>query len=364
MQHFFDLQKEWRTDLNPNGVLRRRQFYQSLRRHGKIGFDAAYLMVLHQLDKVSFRYAYPFRAQLKMVSAIATTTPLGLLRYALDGSDSAIGEHTRFEAIRNFDLTRFLFDVEHEDPDEVVRSDLEEVIRLFTKHLFVAGSVDVYVKSNHNPDKHYHVCDLEFSPEPFENPINGTTQYTRLICRSVKGGDFAMLDHRPKDAWGTVFKIFSQHFRQKPEPSIVKDRRGISFIVRNEEQAYSMGMRLRQIIESEGGHIYTFTHNFNTNAPVDHTNVCSSQGFRTLKIEFRLWNSDFEIQILTVQGHLTREFATDDVNHEMYRLNQSLRYYLPLIYPFEVYGIDWEDAGVVQRLRSLVTSRLGWKLVT
>lgn len=363
MQHFFDLQKEWGKEPNPEGVNRRRAFYSVLRKHEKIGFDAAYRMVLQQLDRVSFRYAYPFLAQLKMVSAIATTTPSGLLRYALDNSDSAIGEHTRFEAIRNFDLSRFLHDIEHTDPDEIVRRDLERVIELFTKHLFSVGSVDVYVKSFHDPAAHYHVRDLEFSNVAFSNPTNGTTQYRRLICRPVKGGDFAMLDHRPKDAWGTVFKIFAQHLRGKPEPSIVKDRRGISLIVRNEEEALTMGKRLQSIIENEGGHIYTHTNNFNSNTPVDVTNICSSHGFRALKIEFRLWNSEFEIQVLTVQGHLTREFATDDVNHEMYRLNQSLRYYLPLIFPTTVYEIDWESEEVVNRLRSLVTSRLGWKLV-
>lgn len=362
MQHFFDLQKEWSLPHNPDGVRRRRAFYSALRKHEVTSFNAQYLMVLLQLERVGFRYGYPFRDRLKMVSAIATTTPRGLLTHALVQDASVIGEHTRFEAIRNFDLSRFMYDVESEDPDEKVRGDLERVISFFTTHLFGTGSVDVYVKSEHDARAHYHVKDVQFLSEPFLDQSNGTTRHHRLICRPIKDGDFAMLDHRPKDAWSTVFKIFSQQARGKQNPGLVRDRRGICLIVRNEEEAVRMGARLQGMIEAEGGHVYSNAHNFNSESPVDTTNTCSSKGFRVLKVEFRLWASEFELQILTVQGHLTREFATDDVNHEMYRLNQSLKYYLPLIYPASIYGIDWSDEMVVARLRSLVTSRLGWKL--
>lgn len=362
MQHFFDLQQEWMMPTNHDGIVRRRAFYNTLRKPEVALFNAQHLMVLHQLDRVGFRYAYPFRDRLKMVSAIATTTPRGLLTHALTQDQSAIGEHTRFEAMRNFDLARFMYDVESEDPDEKVRADLERVIAFFTKHLFGSGSVDVYAKSEHDAGNNYHVSDVSFSQEPFSDVTNGTTRYHKLICRPIKEGDFAMLDHRPKDAWSTVFKIFSQRARGKENPGLVRDRRGICFIVRNEDEAIKMGMRLHGMLEHVGGHVYTHTHNFFTENPVDTSNVCSSKGFRALKIEFRLWASEFELQILTVQGHLTREYATDEVNHEMYRLHQSLRYYLPLIYPQTVYGVDWGDDSVVTRLRSLVTSRLGWKL--
>ena len=362
MQHFFDLKKEWLLAYNADGVRRRRAFYDALRKNERGLFTTQHLMVLHQLDRVGFRYAYPFRNQLKMVSAVATTTPSGLLTQALVQDVSVIGDHMRFEAIRNFDLSRFMYDIECNDPDEKVREDLERIISFFTKHLFGSGSVDVYVKSEHDPAAHYHVREVSFSQEPFENQSNGMTRYHKLICRPIKDGDFAMLDHRPKDAWSTVFKIFSQEARGKSNPGLVRDRRGLCFIVRDEEQAVLMGTRLQSMIESEGGHVYSNTHNFNGETPVDVTNVCSSKGFRALKIEFRLWASEFELQILTVQGHLTREYATDDVNHEMYRLNQSLRFYLPLIHPESVYGVDWSDERVVIHLRNIVTSRLGWKL--
>jgi hypothetical protein len=359
VQHFFDLKNEWLHAHHADGVRRRRAFYSALRMREQGLFNVQHLMVLH---RVGFRYAYPFRNALKIVSAVATTTPSGLLTLALAQDASVIGDHTRFEAIRDFDLSRFMYDIECHDPDERVRKDLERIISFFTKHLFGSGSVDVYVKSEHDPEAHYYVREVEFSEKLFENQSNGVTRYHKLICRPIKDGGFAMLDHRPKDAWSTVFKIFSQQARGKHNPGLVRDRRGLCFIVKDEEYAIQMGARLQSMIESEGGHIYSNTHNFTGETPVDATNACSSKGFRALKIEFRLWASDFELQILTVHGHLTREYATDEVNHEMYRLNQSLLYYLPLIYPSSVYGVDWQDEKVALHLRNIVTSRLGWKL--
>ena len=50
MQHFFDLQKEWGKEPNPEGGNRRRAFYSVLRKHEKIGFDAAYRIECQSME--------------------------------------------------------------------------------------------------------------------------------------------------------------------------------------------------------------------------------------------------------------------------------------------------------------------------
>lgn len=47
---------------------------------------------------------------------------------------------------------------------------------------------------------------------------------------------------------------------------------------------------------------------------------------------------------------------------KLYRLNQALDIYLPIVFPHSVYGVPWYDKDLRDHLHWIKTEQLGWKM--
>lgn len=363
-KHFFELRRDWTGEANADVAARRRHFFSSLKsRVQRVQFEMTLEMVRIQIERMANRNAYPFRDEISPVSTVDTATVHGLLADIADNSTATFAQRKRFEALRTFDQIRMLFDIEHETPIATVRTDLQKIIKLFEKTLFASGGIEIFVTTTHDNERFFHVAECSFlEGHPEDASTDGLVKKHLLHCRRLKQGGFALLEHRPKVAWDTLYKIFGQKEKgNKDNPYLVSDRRGIRFVTANTVCSEELARQIAMIVESHGGHVYDAKHAFQFRGAASRVNHHSSENYRMLKFDFHLWQADFEVQILTLADYFTSRYATDAVNHELYRLNQAFDFHLPITFPTAIYGVDWTREDVRTRLRNIVISRLEWK---
>lgn len=363
-RHFFELRNQWTGEHSAEIAAQRKHFFKSLRsKADQVRFEMSLEMVRIQIERMANRNAYPFRDEISPVSTVDTATARGLLGYISDGSVATFAIRKRFEALRTFDQTRMLYDIEHHSPISTVRTDIQRIIKLFERTLFVPGGAEIFVTTTHDSARAYHVVGCTFERDRVgDASTNGLVKKHLLHCRQLTNKSFALLEHRPKVAWDTLYKIFGQKEKgNKDNPFLVSDRRGIRFVTPGVEESLDLGHRITEIIERFGGHIYDKAHAFQFRSATSRVNRYSSDNYRMLKFDFHHEHTDFEVQILTLADYYTSKYATDEVNHELYRLNQAFDFHLPITFPYEIYGLDWKRADIRERLRSIVISRLEWK---
>ena len=116
------------------------------------------------------------------------------------------------------------------------------------------------------------------------------------------------------------------------------------------------------IIGEARGSIVDISSNVSGHNPLDTSNQHTSPFFKAIKLDVLWRNQHFEIQIMTFADYYSSKFALNNENHDLYRLKQALEIYLPIVFPFQVYGVPWHDDEVRDHLHWIKTEQLGWKM--
>ena len=311
-------------------------------------------------------YANLFTHVLRTESRCGTTlNPKFLLDLAGTSGDGVMHRHLRFEAVSIFDLAQMLAWVENQPGESrfSVGEDMAQLIDLFTRSLFEEGTQVARVFTYHEPDDHFHVRDVCLDRPPSGYCPSHVLEHS-LVCRTFSNGRLVLLDHRPKGLFETAIKILKQFKAGKASWHRVFDRRGIKLIVPTVEDAHVLMDLVEAMAKEHGGKFVRGHSNITGNgtARMDADNQHSSPFFKAAKCEFS-FNNDarewvFEVLIATFQDHFSSMYATDQVNHELYRLTQALEVYLPLLWPQSVYRVDWKSSEVQNLLIAQVQDRL------
>jgi hypothetical protein len=79
---------------------------------------------------------------------------------------------------------------------------------------------------------------------------------------------------------------------------------------------------------------------------VDPSNAHSSEQYRASKYDVRLRNLICELTFMIMPIWLNELVAHGRDNHRLYKLFQYLETVFPVLFPPELYGIDWRDEDV------------------
>jgi hypothetical protein len=111
-----------------------------------------------------------------------------------------------------------------------------------------------------------------------------------------------------------------------------------------------------------GEEIEPLDTNYGSQKTVDANNQHSSNGYKAAKTLMKWRGGVFEFQFLTFQDYFSIKRSLLDSNHDLYRLRQTLDFFLPLLWPKEIYDVDWANPSVRGTLRKWKVAQLGWRV--
>ncbi len=350
----------------PKGVAQRRRMWESMSPAQQRELSDMVGLARDGRERLLSMYAHPYIHALRTESRIGTTlNPFFLISLAGACGDDSMSKRVRFEATSIFDLAQMLVWVENRRGESryTVGEDMASLIDFFTGSLFEDKSrTSVRVFTYHDPADHFRVREVGVDKSLQGHPPNHVLEHL-LSCRTFGGGRLVFLDHRPKGLFETALKMLKQFRAGKKAWHRISDRRGIKLIVPTVEDVHTLMETLGTLMPVFNGRFIPGQSNITGNGTVrmSKSNSHSSPMFKAAKCE--LWYRDrvFEVLIATFQDHFSSLYATDKVNHELYRLDQALDIYLPRLCPARVYGVDWKSEKVREPLLSQVCERLLWR---
>lgn len=305
------------------------------------------------------RFLSPFSDNLSPVVDVVTLSPERLLRFAATEGDGPIARCTRFESIQLFDIAAAMTLAEIEMPRVEVDKKRDAFVDLITTSLFRPGERVVPVYSYHWPTKGYEVDVIGFGRDI--RPHSRYKRHMEYVCRVLNDGTPVFFFHRVKGRWDSYLKRQRQlDDPTKENPYVVLDACGLTFVVETQAQVRKLVRELIRVVEQANGFVAFRENNLSGNGRMDRTNHESSPKFRAAKYEAWFEGQCFEILIMVFRDYISSKYALTRENHELYRVSQWHNRYAPLIFPYEVYGIDWGNKRVQKRLRACKVHELGW----
>lgn len=365
MREIAKVRQDWTGVLDEEAVRRRQEV---LRSHDQ---DYRHLLS-NMLEKVRDErvrlinlYAHSLVDKLGIESSVGTTlNPARLLELALTEGEDLIHKRVRFEAVSFFDLARMLAWIERRPAESrfVVGEDMGNVIALLKEGLFQEKTKQIEVWTYHDPEDNYRVREIGI-----DHRLHHDSDLVRehpMVCRMLQDGRLVCFDHRPKGLFETALKMIKQQASSIRRWDQVRDRRGFKLIVPDVQQGKALIDDLQVLFRKAGGTFCRGHSNMTGNGKrMDKHNKQSSKFFRAAKCEVIWHDRVYEILVVTFQDYFSSQFALDGENHELYRLKQMLDVYFPLLWPADIYGIDWSDERRVRRpLMSQMKAKLGWRV--
>lgn len=364
---FVQFMQHWNGEYHPRAVAQRRRMLDHMSPAQQRELSDMVGLARDGRERLLTLYANQFLHLLRTESRIGTTlNPGRLLDLAGTAGDGVMEGHVRFEATSIFDLAQMLAWTENQPGESryAVGEDMACLIDFLTQSLFGKETrTSVRVFTCHNPKDHFHVQEIGVENRPRGHPTSHLLEH-RLVCRTFGNGRLVFLDHRPKGLFETVIKMLKQFRDGKKGWHRISDRRGIKLIVPMVDDAHALMNALQAVMRTNGGEFIYQHSNITGNgtARMDIGNTHSSPLFRAAKCGLSYEGRVFEVLISTFEDHFSSLYATDGVNHDIYRLTQALEVYLPLLWPMSVYGIDWANKEDVQDfLVAQVRERLVWR---
>ncbi|HBO99988.1 MAG: hypothetical protein UU48_C0002G0012 [Candidatus Uhrbacteria bacterium GW2011_GWF2_41_16] len=374
MQEYVEAVEQWNGSYDPVWLGKRWKMLSDLDQIQHARLNARMYALQKELVNLVHRYAMPLEEEeLALESRVALAVDMeDLLRLADVQGDDPLRCRKRFEARRFFDLTMFLDRIDRIDPIERVRRDLSRMIHLFEHHLFLPGSENIQVWTYHDPTRAYRVAQIGINRQLFLP----NERYNPMTCRLLAGTQDGrvLFHHRDKDTFGACLKILKQRQdRKKADPFDVRDRRGFALVVSDLMYRDQLIDKLQQVVTSAGGKMRLDASNStgDSETKMDPNNPHTSEYFRATKFEI-LWNMPsedwqkfpYEIIIFTFADYFSQKFSLGLENHDLYRLEQMLDVYFPILFPSSVYQtvVDWKDTSIRELLRKCKRAKLGWKI--
>lgn len=128
---------------------------------------------------------------------------------------------------------------------------------------------------------------------------------------------------------------------------------GIMFVFFSEEDEADGVAHLRRTFANTLGSVSGSTSRVGRDGAMDPQNMDSSPFFDCPKYNLEFFDSTLEIMIKTSISYMNEIVARDEENHELYKVRRYMNRVFPLMFPFELYGIDWRDKDVREDLWEL-----------
>lgn len=264
-----------------------------------------------------------------------------------------------FEARRAILLTIILFDLKiHRERLQLNGALIQDVMSYLEKRFFVPGTVRKTLISFHDPENFFRVAFWCFPDEKqnMEMPKELTVRETELDCRKFewKGKEYLIyFAFRDKTRFSHLCKMFRKDIRD-PHASAL-DWRGFKLVFFSQDALEAGIEKLREQVfyfpgvtwKLEDGRFFR-----------ESENPYSSRNFRAKKFITIHKGQPCEVIIETIENHLNGLLSLGDENHELYRVRQLISTALPLIFPKELYQVDWKDSHVQEEIIEVVKGRL------
>lgn len=364
-QRLQERQADW---LNPSGeaIERRRKFLRRSLSRELAHYARAVQTLRHGRARIALGYADMFTDQMELDSSVATTSNLERLLElaARPGANGAPDRQRWFEAISRFDQSIAVAQFEMQDSLESLDRDMNDLLDFLNDRFFQDGFHKIEVYCYHDPKQSYTVRSEDIGVGHHLSRPHLVRRKSDLTCRKTVWNQLAYIRHRIKDPFDAWLKTQRQvHNPEIAQPYVMHDRRGLLFIVESEQVLHEVAIRLVECLVEDGAkEIEQLVTNFGSAKGVDAQNKHSSASYKAAKTLVCWRDQVFELQFQTYRDYFTSKRSLTDANHELYRLKQALDYFLPLLWPKEIYDVDWANPNVRHALKTWKESQLGWRV--
>ncbi len=358
-------QEDW-LDMNPNAISKRRRFLLDASSREQIEFALAVRTITHGRRRLISGCADLFFDQIELDSSIATTiNPNRMLMIAQKAiRGKSIDLQRWFEAISRFDQSVAVAKIEIGDSQEELDRDMNRLLDFLNEGFFEDEYEKVGIFCYHDPENGFAVKVEDVGIGHHLSRPGLMRRKSNLTCRQTRQSELAYIRHRTKDPFDTWLKMQRQiHNSGIDNPYGVHDRCGLKLVVSSDKDLYIVALRLMMLLIEDGGdEIEPLECNYGINKSADDQNKQSSSAYKLAKASVRWRGRVFELQFLTFHDYFTSKRSLLESNHDLYRTRQALDYFLPLLWPKDVYGIDWSNPGIRSSLYKWKKSQLGWRV--
>jgi hypothetical protein len=259
--------------------------------------------------------------------------------------DGGLGKMREFEARRLIVFTLILFHLNlHSQKLHLKGASLQAVTQYLERRFFDKGEVHrKTIFALHNLNDESRVGSWYFKedwPSDLKILDGWKLKKHEMLCRqfSLDGNYLIYFSCREKTPLSHLLKMLRRDIRDPFSSAL--DWRGFKLVFFN-EQALEAGLeKLRRDVfylpavtwKLEDGRFFKET-----------LNIFSSKRFRAKKFVTTIGGESAEVIMETLTNHLNGIASLGEENHELYRLRQLVKSALPLVFPFDLYGINWEE---------------------
>lgn len=260
--------------------------------------------------------------------------------------EGELGKMREFEARRLIVFTLALFDlILHGQKLHLNGVSVQAITQYLERNFFDKGVIEhKRVLALHNPDDGWRVEYWFFEedlPPDLKVKKGWKLEKYEIACRKFVWEDKSYLVYfscRQKTPHSHLLKMLRKDIRDPYSSAL--DWRGIKMVF-FDERALEVGLeKLRQEVfylpgvtwKLEDGRFFKET-----------VNVYSAKNFRAKKFVTTVGGESVEVIVETIVNHINGLVSKGEENHELYRRRQLVRSGLPLVFPKEIYGIDWEE---------------------
>jgi hypothetical protein len=309
---------------------------------------------------------------LRLRKRLEMTTEVGSALHPVDlilecaGSGKDIHSRLRhYEARRQLTFAQIEFELQLSGAgSDALNSDLGWFVDACDEHYFLKQKSDqLTVIADLDPQDEYRVKRFEVcssrdessrllpTRERFVVPLN-----VRFIPPLHKGDPPIPVYFETRTKKHIPLKLIKK--RQRRHESI-SDSCGAKFIFFDEDRDLVAGVkRIRRTIARAPGCISGEASNIARAGQIDASNAHSSTEYRARKWDVRIRNRHFELQFMYLPFYLNEQVSHGSDNHPLYKLSQYLDLLFPVIFPTELYGLDWANMELRQELWNYQLARI------
>lgn len=364
-QELAEWQKDWLV-FDPVAVSKRQKILLSSSSREQTEFARAIRTLSHGRTRLISGYADLFFDQIELDSSVATTlNPNRMLSLAQTAFVNTKPDLQRwFEALSRFDQAVAVSKIELVEPQEDLDRDMNKLLDFLTENFFKHETEKVDIFCYHDSNDGYSVIHEDIGIGHHLSRPGLTRRKSNLTCRQTLKGELAYIRHRTKDPFDTWLKTQRQiHNPKISDPYKIYDRCGLTFIVPSEEDLHTIALNLLMLLlDDEAVEIEKLDCNYGLHQSGDSNNKHSSSIYKLAKALIEWRGREFEFQFLTFHDYFTSKRSLLESNHDLYRMRQALDFFLPLLWPKEIYDIDWSNPNVRSTLYKWKKSQLGWRV--
>lgn len=240
---------------------------------------------------------------------------------------------------------------------------LQSITRYLERKFFSGGIVKKMIISYHQGNNDFRVSRWNFrndrKTESRRSNLSNKSLWKREIileCRPFKYQRKEYLVYfsvREKTIFSHFLKMLRKDIRDPYSSAL--DWRGFKLVFFSDEGLEAGLSKLREEVFCLPGVTWKLSDGWFDRCE---NNSFSSPNFRATKFITIFQGIPCEVIVETIENHLNGLFSTGDENHELYRIRQLIKNALPLLFPSEIYEIDWEEKSIQEKIISRAKAQI------